>query len=133
MAAKYSRQREAIKDFLAGRKDHPTAEEVYAHVRREYPNISLGTVYRNLTLLANTGEILRVNVGDGVDRFDPNTDPHVHFVCNSCGSVMDLHYPFTGYPYEHLIPGFNGEIYGSITYLYGKCKNCCDSIQVKEA
>ena len=80
MMLKYSRQREAIKDFLMTRKDHPTADVVYSNVRTEFPNISLGTVYRNLTLLADLGEIARLRVGDGVDHFDADTSPHYHFV-----------------------------------------------------
>ena len=59
---KYSRQRELIKEFLMTRKDHPTADMVYMNVRRMNPNISLGTVYRNLTRLAEDGEINRLNV-----------------------------------------------------------------------
>ena len=83
MALKYSRQREAIKEFLMTRKDHPTADVVYMNVRQEFPNISLGTVYRNLTLLSDIGEIVRLRVGEGVDHFDANTNPHYHFVCNT--------------------------------------------------
>ena len=84
-ARKYSRQRESIKDFLATRKDHPTADMVYQNVRRQNPNISLGTVYRNLTLLAESGEINRLNMGDGVDHFDADTSPHYHLLCTKCG------------------------------------------------
>ena len=84
MALKYSKQREAIKEFLCTRKDHPTADNVYMEVRKEFPNISLGTVYRNLTLLAELGEIARINVGDGTDHFDPNTSLHYHFICKGC-------------------------------------------------
>ena len=62
-ARKYSRQRELIKEFLMTRKDHPTADVIYQNVRNENPNISLGTVYRNLTLLSEDGEINRLNVG----------------------------------------------------------------------
>ena len=90
MALKYSRQRQVIKDFLMTRKDHPTADVVYMNVRQEYPNISLGTVYRNLTLLADMGEILRLRVGDGVDHFDADTSKHYHFICSECGQVIDL-------------------------------------------
>ena len=61
MAIKYSRQREAIKEFMMTRKDHPTADVVYMNVRQEFPNISLGTVYRNLTLLSEMGELLRLH------------------------------------------------------------------------
>ena len=60
MALKYSRQREAIKTFLSTRKDHPTADAVYMQVRKEFPNISLGTVYRNLTLLSELGEVAKI-------------------------------------------------------------------------
>ena len=89
-ARKFSKQREAIKEFLMTRKDHPTADVIYRNVRSQNPNISLGTVYRNLTLLAGEGEINRLNVGDGIDHFDADTSPHYHFVCMECGSVIDL-------------------------------------------
>ena len=75
-ALKYSRQREAIKSFLMTRKDHPTADVVYHSLRADFPNISLGTVYRNLTLLADLGEIARLRLGDGVDHFDADSSRH---------------------------------------------------------
>ena len=67
---KHSRQREAILDYLHSTKSHPTAEAVYWKVREEFPKISLGTVYRNLNLLANQGQVLRLQCGDGVEHFD---------------------------------------------------------------
>ena len=76
MQRKYSRQREAIKEFLAGRTDHPTADTVYTCLREQYPNISLGTVYRNLTLLTEMGEIMKITTGEGADRFDANVQRH---------------------------------------------------------
>ena len=75
---KYSRQRESIKVCLQGRKDHPTADMLYTDVRKEFPNISLGTVYRNLSLLSELGEIKRLTTGDGPDRFDGDTSTHHH-------------------------------------------------------
>ncbi len=65
---KYSRQRECIRDFLACCRNHPTAETVYMNVRESFPNISLGTVYRNLSLLAELGEIQKISTGIGPDR-----------------------------------------------------------------
>ena len=124
MALKYSRQREAIKDFLSTRKDHPTADTVYMEVRKEFPNISLGTVYRNLTLLADIGEICRVNVGDGIDHFDPDTSGHIHFLCNQCGCVQDLEIKNEWDAGAVQAPGFAGEITGSVTYYYGLCEAC---------
>ena len=72
---KYSRQRESIKEFLMTRTDHPTADTVYHQLRKIYPNISLGTVYRNLALLADIGEIQKICTGDGADRFDGQVRP----------------------------------------------------------
>ncbi|MBQ7918577.1 MAG: transcriptional repressor [Lachnospiraceae bacterium] len=126
MALKRSKQREQIKQFLMTRKDHPTADVVYTNVRRENPNISLGTVYRNLTLLAEIGEIQRIRMGDGVDHFDADTSEHYHFICNDCGSVIDL--DVETLPDTCSIAGknFDGEITGCVTYFYGRCKNCCN-------
>ena len=124
MSLKYSRQREMIKAFLLTRKDHPTADMVYMNVRQQEPNISLGTVYRNLTLLADKGEILRLRVGDGVDHFDADTSPHYHFVCTHCGSVIDLTVKDLGQIDELAGAGFDGKIAGHVAYFYGTCGGC---------
>ena len=87
---KYSRQRESIKANLMSRHDHPTADALYASIREEFPNISLGTVYRNLNLLVETGEILKLTCGNGPDHYDGNVAPHYHFVCRDCGQVYDM-------------------------------------------
>ena len=82
---KYSRQRESIVNFLASRTDHPTAETIYQNIKKEFPNISLGTVYRNLSLLEEIGEIIKISTGVGPDHYDYNTAPHYHFICRGCG------------------------------------------------
>lgn len=125
MATKYSRQREEIKHYLSTRKDHPTADNVYVAIRRQIPNISLGTVYRNLTLLADTGEIQRLRVGDGVDHFDFDTSRHYHFVCNECGSISDLNMKNIDSIVDIAGADFDGCIDGHVTYFYGTCGNCC--------
>lgn len=127
---KHSRQREMIKDFLMTRKDHPTADVVYMNVRQQNPNISLGTVYRNLTLLADIGEIRRLRVGDGVDHFDADTSPHYHFVCSECGCVSDLEMNSIEEITEIAGANFDGYIAGHITYFYGTCGKCA---KLKEA
>lgn len=127
MALKYSRQREIIKDFLMSRKDHPTADAVYMNVRQTYPNISLGTVYRNLTLLADIGEIQRLRVGDGVDHFDADTSPHHHFICNKCGAIMDLDMENIDSIQDIANRNFEGCIQGYIAYFYGMCPSCKDN------
>ena len=121
---KYSKQRESIKNFLVTRYDHPTAETVYLNIRREFPNISLGTVYRNLNLLAEIGEIQKLSPGIGPDRFDGNPAPHYHFICRHCGCVMDL--TVSGLDHINILAGqdFDGEIEGHITYFYGAGPSC---------
>lgn len=121
---KHSKQREAIKSFLIGRYDHPTAEAVYLGIKEEFPNISLGTVYRNLSVLADIGEIQKLSTGMGPDRFDGNPAPHYHFICRECGCVLDL--SVEGLDHINVLAGqgFDGEIEGHITYFYGKCPEC---------
>lgn len=123
-ALKYSRQRQMIKDFLMTRKDHPTADTVYLNVRRQQPNISLGTVYRNLTLLADIGEIQRLRLGDGVDHFDADISPHYHFICTKCNRVLDLEMESIENITETAAAHFKGHIHGHVTYFYGTCEDC---------
>lgn len=122
---RYSRQRAAIKQFLMTRKDHPTANVVYENVRQEFPNISLGTVYRNLTLLSDIGEILRLRLGNGTDYFDADISNHYHFICKHCGSVSDL--PMDSIEKINDVAGehFDGEITGHVVHFYGLCCSCC--------
>lgn len=127
MVLKKSKQREAIKAFLMTRKDHPTADVVYEHVRKEIPNISLGTVYRNLTLLSETGELLRLRLGDNVDHFDATTTPHYHFICHKCGCVKDLNFNISNDLCKAAQQNFGGKIQGHVAYFYGVCEECSKS------
>lgn len=121
---KHSRQRACIKEFLANRFDHPTAETVYLNVKKEFPNISLGTVYRNLSLLTELGEIQKVSIGMGADRFDGNISPHYHVYCTCCGSVLDLE--MENIDHINTLAGtqFQGEIQGHVAYFLGTCPRC---------
>lgn len=89
--AKHFRKRDAILSCLRGTTVHPSADWVYAQLKPEYPDLSLGTVYRNLNLFKDQGQIVSLGTVKGVERFDGNTRPHVHYICTSCGSVTDLH------------------------------------------
>ncbi|MBQ7359503.1 MAG: transcriptional repressor [Lachnospiraceae bacterium] len=127
MSLKHSRQREEIMNFLMTRKDHPTADVVYTNLRQTFPNISLGTVYRNLTLLADLGEILRIRVGDKTDHFDADTSLHYHFICNECGAVIDLEMDSIESVVETAGKNFGGHIQGHTTFFYGTCPKCTKS------
>ena len=86
-------QRQIVLQAVRSLHDHPTADSVYAVVAAEHPSISKATVYRNLNQLALQGEILRVPVPTGVDRFDFNTQEHYHVRCTECGNVYDVFMP----------------------------------------
>ncbi|MEE3362464.1 MAG: transcriptional repressor [Anaerovoracaceae bacterium] len=90
MSERYSRQREAIRKELKKENRHPTASEIYEAVREEYPHISIGTVYRNLTEMKNAGEIVSIETGSHAARHDGNTSDHCHFICRMCGNVLDI-------------------------------------------
>ena len=120
---KYSRQREAIKDYLSSVTTHPTADTVYMHIKEEFPNISLGTVYRNLSFLVEQGEVLSLKLGDGKEHFDGHTEPHYHFICTECGKVEDIfmkELQINKIAQDH----FDGIIKGHQTYYYGICPKC---------
>ena len=86
----YSRKREAMLDKLRSTNCHPTADWLFRELREDYTDLSLGTVYRNLSLLKEEGDIISVGVINGQERFDGFVEPHGHFVCKKCNSVLDI-------------------------------------------
>lgn len=123
---KYSRQRESIKASLMNRHDHPTADALYASIREEFPNISLGTVYRNLNLLVETGEIKKVTWGDGADHFDGNTTQHYHFVCTECNQVYDMDFDTSEKLNQEAQKNAPGIIDSHHVTFYGRCEHCLE-------
>lgn len=129
----YSRQREAITNYLSSTVEHPTADTVYHHVKQEFPKISLGTVYRNLNLLTDTGHAIKISMPDGRDRFDRDIRPHNHFLCNCCGCVLDIHINSELPNHDLTNAGFNGIIESASTLFFGKCGDCHDKISGETA
>ena len=89
-STKQFRKRNAILECLRSTHSHPSAEMVHEMLRASHPDISLATVYRNLTYFKNQGLATSVATVRGVERFDANTEPHVHFICTGCDAVIDL-------------------------------------------
>ena len=123
---KYSRQRECIKNYLQDREDHPTADMIYTSIRRDFPNISLGTVYRNLSLLVELGEIRKITT-DGADRFDAKLIPHSHFICKDCGSVLDVMIPLEDLALKVYPVWDCGHVEECRLEFRGVCKKCIKS------
>ncbi len=87
---KNSNQRNLILDIVNNSHNHPTADIVYAIAKDSMPNISLGTVYRNLNLLVELGQIKKIAIYNGQDRFDKTITHHHHLVCIKCGRTFDI-------------------------------------------
>ena len=122
---KYSRQREAIKDYLSSVTTHPTADTVYMHIKEEFPNISLGTVYRNLSLLSDIGEIRKLTNFGSADRYDGRVAPHSHFMCTRCNRVIDMQSDSLNGILEQAAAEFiHGKVFDVDASFYGICKEC---------
>ena len=90
MAQKHFKKRDAIFDYLRQSKAHPSAETIYTDLKPQISDLAMGTVYRNLALFKEQGMVSSVATVNGIERFDANTDPHVHFICSTCNAVIDL-------------------------------------------
>ena len=90
---RHSRKRDAILNCIRQSRIHPSAEWIYAQLKPEHPDLSLGTVYRNLALFRESGEVVCVATVRGADRLDACTEPHAHFICEQCGAVLDVDVP----------------------------------------
>ena len=87
---RFSKKRQAIYDALVNSLEHPNAEMVYQSLKSEYPDLSLGTVYRNIKGMVQSGDVICVGHVDGKERYDAHLQPHVHLVCRDCGAVVDI-------------------------------------------
>ena len=127
-AAKHFRKRDAILNCLRATTEHPGAEWIYERVRQEIPNISLATVYRNLSLFKEQGLIASLGTVKGVERFDGNTAPHVHFICSGCGRILDL--PKISVPEElnkAVARSSGGTVESCQLSFTGLCENCAQN------
>lgn len=119
-----SSQREAILALVRRLKTHPTAEEIYAQLRPTNPRLSLGTVYRNLHILAQQGEIQEIHFGSGRDRFDGNTEEHYHFICRRCEDIFDLEMPVRTDLTAEAERALGRPIDSHTVQFYGYCERC---------
>ncbi len=121
---RYSKQRETILEILRSTKKHPSATVIYEKARETIPNISLGTVYRNLSQLAQEGEILAFKAIDGSEHYDATFEAHPHLCCTECKQIVDLEIPFA----EEFVLKSEAETGTKITghhiVFFGKCTEC---------
>ncbi|MCD5384971.1 MAG: transcriptional repressor [Candidatus Pacebacteria bacterium] len=135
MIERMTSQKEIILKYLKSTTSHPSAEDIYLEVRKELPRISLGTVYRILATFKNKKKI--IEIAHEVSRYDANTDPHSHFICESCDNIYDIEIPNfkkninkRGHNKASCLKKIFGDFIkvGKINnyqiYFYGKCKKC---------
>ncbi|MFH2123914.1 MAG: transcriptional repressor [Pseudomonadota bacterium] len=122
-------QRQIILEELLKVTSHPTANEVYDMVRKRLPRIGLGTVYRNLELMSETGMILKLEVGGTQKRFDATVAPHYHVRCMECGKVDDIKMPVQEDINDIAAKACQYQILGHHIEFTGLCEDCAKSAQ----
>jgi Fur family ferric uptake transcriptional regulator len=122
-------QRQIILEELSKVKSHPTANEVYDMVRKRLPRIGLGTVYRNLELMAESGIILKLEVGGTQKRFDATTELHYHIRCMDCGRVDDIELPVQHQINEAASENTSYQVFSHHIEFSGTCDQCSSTLQ----
>ena len=130
---RYSKKRAAILSAIQGTDCHPSAEWVYQALKPSHPDLSLGTVYRNLIFFQERGDIRSVGVVRGHERFDGITTPHSHFICRHCGAVMDLSQIELADHFDRDVSEQYGLMvdYHELSF-HGVCQTCIQNQQHKE-
>jgi Fur family peroxide stress response transcriptional regulator len=119
-----SRQRDRLLELLRSTESHPTANWLYARLRREFPDLSMGTVYRNIGILVEQGLINRIAFGSTFDRLDAKVTPHYHFICELCGDIYDLDLTVKSELMRKIAPPKGFEVRRHEIELYGLCAKC---------
>ncbi|MCL2789616.1 MAG: transcriptional repressor [Desulfobulbus sp.] len=117
-------QRQIILEAVRKSHTHPTVEEVSAQIHKNHPTISKATIYRNLRLLSECGEIRQVSLPDDVDRFDGRTGQHYHFRCKICGSLFDVDVAYLGGINETVQQKYGFQVDEHDVVFRGVCAAC---------
>ena len=125
---KQFRKRSAILDCLRSTRAHPSAEMLHQMLQDAHPDISLATVYRNLALFKNQGLIQSLGTVGGIERFDANTMPHVHFICTNCNAVTDLPQITVPQQLQSTVESTTGGQVAECQLSFtGTCQSCCQA------
>lgn len=117
-------QRDLIREELKKLKSHPTAKQLYLKVKEKIPSLSFGTVYRTLNLMKKKGEAIELFIGGDTSRWDGDVSPHYHFVCSSCGEIIDVYEDISSRIKDSVKGIFDGQVEEVILELRGTCKKC---------
>ncbi len=121
---KHSRKRDAILEKIRQTTSHPSAVWIFEELRKEIPDLSLGTVYRNLSVFKDEGLVVSVGTVDGQERYDGNIAEHTHFICLDCGAVIDVKAAIDPALAESVERDYGLDVCSKQLTLYGKCGKC---------
>lgn len=124
---RFSKQRQLIYDTIMEEAVHPAADVIYAKLHKSHPELSLGTVYRNLNVLSEMGAIQKIDSGLKAERFDGRTDSHYHMICETCGKLFDVE---TNYQTDLIAQAQKNTPHQLKTHnilFYGICEHCSKS------
>ena len=121
---KHSQKRDAIYKELASLKTHPSAEELYSRLKANMPDLSLGTVYRNLSVFRGEGLAVSIASVGGEERYDADTSEHSHFICENCGAVFDVDSGDDFGDLEYVSGKYGVKAVRRRLIYYGKCAKC---------
>lgn len=122
LGIKLTPQRIAILDFLADRKTHPSAEDIYKTVSKQFSTMSFATVYNTIEALRQKGSVKVLTIDPDKKRYEPNLVPHNHLICIKCKNIVDIHAEFKLPLSKNAVKGF--ELLGSHVEFYGICNKC---------
>lgn len=128
---RYSKKREAILEAICSTHIHPSADWIYQRLKPAHPDLSLGTVYRNLNFFREQGTIQCVAVVNGQERFDADVCPHNHFICDHCGAVIDLHQiPVDAGLDRQVSEKYGLQVHHHDLVFHGTCTGCGEKSQI---
>ena len=119
---KLTPQRIAILSYLNGNKTHPSAEDIYKAVQKQFPTMSFATVYNTMEALKHKGNIRELKIDSNKKRYDPDSTKHHHLICLKCKNIVDIHKDFKLDLSEEMTKDFN--ILGNSIEFYGVCHRC---------
>lgn len=119
---KLTPQRIAILNYLRGNTAHPSAEDIYKAVKKQFPTMSFATVYNTLEALRNKGNIQELKIDSSKKRYDPDCSKHHHLICNKCKNIVDIFKDFKLTLSDDLTEGY--ELLGNSIEFFGICRNC---------
>ncbi|MCC8160871.1 MAG: transcriptional repressor [Oscillospiraceae bacterium] len=121
---KYSKQRDALLTLIRSTRSHPSADWLYENLRKDFPNISLGTVYRNLSVLVENGDIIRIRTASNKEHFDGFVYRHHHFVCRRCDKILDVDIDGMDAAEEQAAQKLGAQVEDYSLVFYGICSDC---------